>query len=280
MRSARFRARSTSARRPATGQMIDVSMLESMLSLTLERDPERAVPRSAARRARSSARFSAKDGYIMLAVASERTFQNMAVAAGQPGMDRGPALQALRQPPQQLGRADRRVGGVVDGDCRPPRCRRSSTGNGVPSSPYRTVAEAMEDPQLAHREALATVHDQGGELPGAEPAVPHVGKPERDPALRARARRRQRCSAEGAGVLRGGNGQAGRGRRDRPRLRGQALVKAGGRPRRSSAKETAAAGGGLSVGWRCAPPTVTRNFLIRTDRMLEMLLDDAAERDR
>ena len=34
--------------------------------------------------------------------------------------------------------------------------------HGVPSSPYRTVAEAMEDPQLAHRQALATVHDHGG----------------------------------------------------------------------------------------------------------------------
>ena len=32
----------------------------------------------------------------------------------------------------------------------------------VPGSPYRTVKEAMADPQLAHRRSLAEVHDQGG----------------------------------------------------------------------------------------------------------------------
>jgi crotonobetainyl-CoA:carnitine CoA-transferase CaiB-like acyl-CoA transferase len=32
----------------------------------------------------------------------------------------------------------------------------------VPSSPYRTVKEAMADPQLAHRRAFAEVGDAGG----------------------------------------------------------------------------------------------------------------------
>jgi crotonobetainyl-CoA:carnitine CoA-transferase CaiB-like acyl-CoA transferase len=34
--------------------------------------------------------------------------------------------------------------------------------NGVPSSAYRTVAEALADPQIAHRGALAEVEDGGG----------------------------------------------------------------------------------------------------------------------
>ena len=33
---------------------------------------------------------------------------------------------------------------------------------GVPSSAYRTVAEALRDPQIAHRGALAEVEDGGG----------------------------------------------------------------------------------------------------------------------
>jgi crotonobetainyl-CoA:carnitine CoA-transferase CaiB-like acyl-CoA transferase len=33
---------------------------------------------------------------------------------------------------------------------------------GVPSSAYRTVAEAMADPQIAHRDALSEVADAGG----------------------------------------------------------------------------------------------------------------------
>src|ERR1700749_33911 len=65
------------------GQMIDVSMLESMLSLTWSEI--------------QSAQFSlpplgrpifgpiaAKDGYINLSIASERTFQNLAIASGHP----------------------------------------------------------------------------------------------------------------------------------------------------------------------------------------------------
>jgi crotonobetainyl-CoA:carnitine CoA-transferase CaiB-like acyl-CoA transferase len=34
--------------------------------------------------------------------------------------------------------------------------------HGVPSSPYRTVREAMADPQIAHRRSFAEVHDTGG----------------------------------------------------------------------------------------------------------------------
>ena len=40
---------------------------------------------------------------------------------------------------------------------------------GVPCSPYRTVAEAMDDPQLAHREALAEVNDVGGSFKALNP---------------------------------------------------------------------------------------------------------------
>jgi crotonobetainyl-CoA:carnitine CoA-transferase CaiB-like acyl-CoA transferase len=34
--------------------------------------------------------------------------------------------------------------------------------NGVPSSAYRSVAQALSDPQIAHRGALAEVEDGGG----------------------------------------------------------------------------------------------------------------------
>jgi crotonobetainyl-CoA:carnitine CoA-transferase CaiB-like acyl-CoA transferase len=41
--------------------------------------------------------------------------------------------------------------------------------HGVPSSPYRTVAEAMADPQLAHREAFAKIADAGGSFRALNP---------------------------------------------------------------------------------------------------------------
>jgi len=56
--------------------------------------------------------------------------------------------------------------------------------HGVPSSPYRTVKEAMADPQLAHRRAFAEIHDAGGTFQALNPpfrmsdtpaaASPHV----------------------------------------------------------------------------------------------------------
>ena len=65
------------------GQMIDVSMLESMLTLTLSEiqaaqfaiaPPGRPV----------FGPVATKDGHINLSIASERTFQNLAVASGHP----------------------------------------------------------------------------------------------------------------------------------------------------------------------------------------------------
>jgi len=41
--------------------------------------------------------------------------------------------------------------------------------HGVPSSPYRTVKEAMADPQLAHRHALAEIRDAGGTFQALNP---------------------------------------------------------------------------------------------------------------
>ena len=42
------------------------------------------------------------------------------------------------------------------------QCLAELNTNGVPSSAYRTVAEALADPQIAHRGALAEVEDGGG----------------------------------------------------------------------------------------------------------------------
>ena len=40
---------------------------------------------------------------------------------------------------------------------------------GVPSSPYRTVKQAMDDPQLAHRGSFTEIHDKGGTFRALNP---------------------------------------------------------------------------------------------------------------
>ena len=134
------------------GQLIDVSMLESMLTLTLSeiQAAQFAVPPPGRP---VFGPIATKDGYINLSVASERTFQNLAVASGHPQWITDPPLCAVPRPPRQLGRIDRRARALVEGAQRRARCRRSSTATVCPPSPYRTVREAMADPQLAHRGA-------------------------------------------------------------------------------------------------------------------------------
>src|SRR5208282_1932891 len=66
------------------GQMIDVSMLESMLTLTLSEIQAAQFPVAPPGRPIFGP-IATADGYIMPAIASERSFQNLAGASGHPG---------------------------------------------------------------------------------------------------------------------------------------------------------------------------------------------------
>jgi crotonobetainyl-CoA:carnitine CoA-transferase CaiB-like acyl-CoA transferase len=142
------------------GQMIDVSMLESMLSLTLSEiqaaqfavtPPGRPV----------FGPVATKDGYVNLSIASERTFQNLAAASGHPHWLTDPRFAEY---------ANRRAnwGELIDElerwskELSTSEVQAIFDRHRVPSSPYRTVREAMADPQIAHRHSFAEVRDTGG----------------------------------------------------------------------------------------------------------------------
>jgi len=142
------------------GQMIDVSMLESMLSLTLSEIQAAQFPVTPPGRPIFGP-VATKDGYIMPAIASERSFQNLAAASGHPGWIGDPRFARY---------TDRRRhwGDLVDEleawskTLTTAQVQAVFDRHGVPSSPYRTVKEAMADPQLAHRHAFVEVADAGG----------------------------------------------------------------------------------------------------------------------
>ncbi len=73
------------------GQHIDVSMLESMLSLTLNEVQWSQFEVASPSRPMFGPVETA-DGYVMVAIASEKTFQGLVKAAGHPGMDQRSAL--------------------------------------------------------------------------------------------------------------------------------------------------------------------------------------------
>ena len=142
------------------GQMIDVSMLEAMLNLTTTEVQLAQFPQPPAGKPLFGP-VATKNGYIMPAIASERTFQNLAKAAGREDWITDPRfaeyptrrgnwgvlIEELEQWSRTLSTAE---------------CEAALNRHGVPCSAYRSVAEALADPQLAHRDALAEVFDAGG----------------------------------------------------------------------------------------------------------------------
>ena len=150
------------------GQLIDVSMLESMLSLTLSEMQLAQFPAAYVQGRPVFGPIATKDGWINLSVASERTFQSLAAAAGRRDWIEDPRFAKY---------PDRRAnwGQLIDELELWSKERTSAeveaifASHQVPGSPYRTVKEAMADPQLAHRNSLAEVHDNGGSFLALNP---------------------------------------------------------------------------------------------------------------
>src|ERR1700681_1019621 len=142
------------------GQFIDVSMLESMLSLTLNEVQWSQFEVAAPSRPMFGP-VETSDGYVMIAIASEKTFQSLVGVSGHPEWIGDVRFAKY---------ADRRDNwkDLMDGvetwsrTLSTENCLAALNRCGVPASAYRTVAEALSDPQIAHRGALAEVEDGGG----------------------------------------------------------------------------------------------------------------------
>jgi crotonobetainyl-CoA:carnitine CoA-transferase CaiB-like acyl-CoA transferase len=142
------------------GQHIDVSMLESMLSLTLNEVQGAQFPIKPPQRPMFGP-METSDGYVMVAIASEKTFQNLVTVAGRPDFVRDPRFAAY---------SDRRDhwGDLMEGvetwsrTLSSQQCLAALNQAGVPCSAYRSVADAMADPQSTHRGILADVSDDAG----------------------------------------------------------------------------------------------------------------------
>ncbi len=147
-------------RQTGQGQHIDVSMLELMLSLTLNevqgaqfsiKPPQRPM----------FGPMETSDGYVMVAIASEKTFQNLVTVAGRPDFIRDPRFAAYSDRRDHWGDL---MEGVETWSRRltSQQCLAELNKAGVPCSAYRSVAEAMADPQSTHRAILAEVSDDAG----------------------------------------------------------------------------------------------------------------------
>jgi CoA:oxalate CoA-transferase len=142
------------------GQHIDVSMLESMLSLTLN-EVQNAQFDVAPPSRPLFGPLATADGYVMVAIASEKTFQGLVRVAGHPewvnDIRFAKYADRRRHWTELMEGVEAWSSTIATVDC-----LAELSAHGVPCSAYRTVAEAMRDPQLAHRGALAEVEDGDG----------------------------------------------------------------------------------------------------------------------
>src|ERR1700676_3530693 len=142
------------------GQYIDVSMLESMLSLT----PNEVQWAQFNVKPPSRPMFGpveTADGYVMVAIASEKTFQGLVTAAGHPEWIVDPRFARYgdrRSNWKELMEGIETWSRTLNTES----CLAAMNEVGVPCSAYRTVAQALNDPQIAHRGALVEVEDDSG----------------------------------------------------------------------------------------------------------------------
>ena len=157
------------------GQMVDVSMFETLVGMMLG-EVNRAQFDFEMPSRPMYGPVEAKDGYVMLATASERTFQDMATAAGRRDWLSDPRFEKY---------ADRRMNWAEFVDefeawsktLTIQECVAALEKHGVPCSPYLTVTEALQDPQVAHRGSLCTIEDSAGAYKSPAPPFRFSGSP-------------------------------------------------------------------------------------------------------
>ena len=187
------------------GQHLDVSMLESMLSLTLTelQTAQFAVPPPPARPIFGP--VATKDGYISMAVVSERTFQGMAAAAGRTDWIADPRFAKY---------LDRRANWATlmeefeawSQQHASSECLRVLERNAVPAAAYRTVRGSHGRPAARAPRRLQRGPRRRRPVHGAQPAVPHVGIGDRG---------RRFCARPGRAHPRGAGDRGLQRRRDR-----------------------------------------------------------------
>ena len=141
------------------GQMIDATLIEGMLSLMPYEVQEAQFPAPSRRPVYPP--FKTLDGYLMVSAISPKNFEALLEALG---------FAQWRSDPMLATESARQANwGVVMARIEAWSALRSSgecTGilidAGVPVTPYLTVRQALDEPQLAHRGSLATVRDGAG----------------------------------------------------------------------------------------------------------------------
>lgn len=172
--------------RTGLGQFIDVALLDCMLNILVSEFQEAQSPSGEKQRVYPP--LKSRDGYVVVAPTSQKNFEQLAKTVGH--------LEWLNDPRFTSTRTREKHWSELMDLIERWTCERSGTeieallqGGGVPCTRYKTVTEAMADPQMQARGALSRVKDEAGEywvpnapfrMPGldtgARPHVPKLGE--------------------------------------------------------------------------------------------------------
>ncbi|GAA5153626.1 CoA transferase [Pseudonocardia eucalypti] len=145
--------------RTGRGQAIDLSLLETMLALQVFEVQHAQFP---GRRRRPLYRpLRTTDGFVMAAPVNQRNYQRLVEALGHPEWGDDPRFTTPAEREHHwdelMSLVEAWTSARTAADC-----ERTLLAAGVACARYREVPEVLADPQLAHREALATARDGAG----------------------------------------------------------------------------------------------------------------------
>jgi CoA:oxalate CoA-transferase len=142
------------------GQFIDVALMDCMLNMLVYECQEAQAPTNEKIRVYQPLKTS--DGYVVIAPTSQKNFEQLADAVGHAEWLADPRFAATRAREAHWSElmdsivqwTSARTGTA---------CESALLAKGVPCTRYKTVAEAMNDPQTQARGTMATVKDAVGE---------------------------------------------------------------------------------------------------------------------
>jgi CoA:oxalate CoA-transferase len=142
------------------GRHVDVSMLDSILSLTTGEVMTAQFPGEFNLRGYPPART--KDGFVMIGAVSQRLFESLMHAIERPELIEDPRFSVNSARWENAAALDAAIEEWTSqrtGD----DCERILLEAGVPTSRYRTVAEQFDLEQTRARQTFATIRDHAGE---------------------------------------------------------------------------------------------------------------------
>ncbi len=154
--------------RTGRGQMVDVALLDSVLSMLVFECQEAQFPPTGQRR-HVYTPVRAEDGFVIVAPITQKNFENLARTLGKPQWLRDDRFATSVQREENW---DLLMSFVEEWTQSRSglECEEQLMAAGVPCSRYLTVREALKDPQLAARGTLAAIGGSMGEFQVINPA--------------------------------------------------------------------------------------------------------------